>query len=163
MFSVLEYCNRHHVPTLYTWNAVSMCFTLHVLVLYFAFVIRNADSLQLIKLFLNQGWRFLQLYSKLNLKSRPASMHFCTFLYSFFSWMSLTNSCWCQGLDNLEKLEVRRGLGRGELRNFSLLKLSLLVPRFITFPTCVELMNSYSFSPHYAYEEYKYTFMPNSG
>ena len=36
------------------------------------------------------GWvEFLQLYDKLNLKSRPAIMHFLIF---FISWMSLSNS-----------------------------------------------------------------------
>ena len=63
LFSVLEFCYGHPVPTLYTWNAVYMCFicqTRHVLVLHFAFVIvviRNADSLQMIQLFLNQMGR----------------------------------------------------------------------------------------------------------
>ena len=71
------------------------------------------------------GWRFLQLYSRLNLKSRPASLHFFALFYLLYF---LDVGVWIINLDNLE---VWRGLGRGVLRNLSLLKKSLLIPRFM--------------------------------
>ena len=51
--------------------------------------------------------------SKLNLKSRPASIHLYFFIFLFFRR-------WC--MDNLDELAVWKRLGRGVLRNFSLLK-----------------------------------------
>ena len=62
------------------------------------------------------GWRFLQLYSRLNLKSRPASLHFFALFYLLYF---LDVGVWIINLDNLE---VWRGLGRGVLRNLPLLK-----------------------------------------
>ena len=66
--------------------------TRHVLVLYFPFVIAvmHADFKSDGKGRGLGGRRFLLLYSKLNLKSWPAIMHFSVLFYLLFYWLSLT-------------------------------------------------------------------------
>ena len=117
-------------------------------------VIRNADSLQLIKLLLNQmnqigrvGARVDEGFCNCILSYiSNLGLPVCIFLYfisSLFLGQSLTNS-----FDD----EVWIILRKRRVEEFLIAEESLLVPQFIVFPTCVELMNSYSFAPHYAYE-----------